>query len=61
MGGMDEKPKSKVEIRQFAGLVTNQDRQDVQAGAARVQINIAASRPDQLDVRKGYRVVRFED
>jgi len=58
---MDEKPKGQVEIRQFVGLVTNQDRNDIQPGAARVQVNIQVSRPDQLDVRKGYRVVRFED
>lgn len=59
--GIDEKPKAKIEIRQFAGLVTNQDQHDVQPGAAKAQVNVTVSRPDQLDVRKGYRVVRFEE
>lgn len=58
---INEPPTTAVEIRQFVGLVTQQDPQDTQPGAAQVQVNIGVTRPDQLDVRKGYRVVRFED
>lgn len=58
---INERPKDSVEIRQFMGLVTQQDPSDVQPGAAQVQINVGVTRPDQLDVRKGYRVVRFEE
>lgn len=58
---INERPDSSVEIRQFMGLVTQQDPSDVQPGAAQVQINVGVTRPDQLDVRKGYRVVRFEE
>ena len=58
---INEPPKAQAEIRQFVGLVTNRDQHDTADGAARVQVNVTVTKPDQLDVRKGYRVVQFEE
>lgn len=58
---MGLKPLDRVEIRDFPGLVLNIDPTDLKAGAAEEQVNITSSRPATLEVRPGFRVVRFED
>lgn len=58
---MTEPPKARVEMRDFPGLVTNADPDDIQAGAAQVQNNILVVRSGELEVRAGYRAVRFEE
>lgn len=58
---MGMSPKDRVEMRDFPGLVLNLDPDDLQPGAAREQTNVTSARPAALEVRPGYRVVRFED
>jgi hypothetical protein len=48
-------------MRDFAGLVTNIDPADMRPGTAREQVNISCVRPACLEVRPGYRPVKFED
>lgn len=55
------KPLDQVSIRDFPGLVTNMDPDDIKMGAAQVQVNVTSSRPAALEVRPGFRVVSFED
>jgi hypothetical protein len=56
-----EKPKSSVVMRDFPGLITNLDPDDLPPGSAQVQVNVTSSRPAVLEPRPGYRVVIFED
>jgi hypothetical protein len=60
---MAEKMRSdtRVRVRDFPGLVLNVDPNDLPPGAAREQTNITSALPASLEVRPGYRVVRFED
>lgn len=55
------KPVDRVEVRDFPGLILNMDPDDLPAGASRVQVNAGSHKPAELEVRPGYRVVRFED
>lgn len=57
----EQKPKSRVEMRDFAGLVTNIDPGDVRPGTAREQVNLMSARPAMLEVRPGFRPVTYED
>lgn len=57
----DQRPLIRVEIRDFAGLVTNIDPADLKPGSARIQENITSGLPAALEVRPGFRVVTFED
>lgn len=58
---MGLKANTTVEIRDFPGLVLNLDPDDLPPGSAREQKNMTSARPAALEVRPGYRVVRFED
>lgn len=53
--------KDRVQIRDFNGLVTKADPNDLGDGAASVQINAMSTRPGELRVRPGYRVLTFEE
>jgi hypothetical protein len=50
-----------VEIKDFPGLITNMDPDDLPPGAAQVQINVTSERAAALEVRGGYLAVTFED
>jgi hypothetical protein len=50
----------KVVVRDFPGLLTDADPNDLPPGAAREQVNCASERPGELRARRGYKVVRFE-
>lgn len=58
---INERPKSSVEIRSFEGINTHADRHDLKPGEAQVQTNVTVQKSNQLQVRSGYRVVRFEE
>lgn len=58
---MGQPEKTKVVIRDFAGLVTNGDPLDIEVGAAKRQVNAIAERPGELRPRMGYSRVKFED
>jgi hypothetical protein len=57
---IDERPRQAVEIRTFGGLNTARDKHEIAPGDAQVQINVGIDTADQLEVRRGYRVVRFD-
>lgn len=57
---MTDRPVSSVEIRDWPGLVTQADRQDVKPGSGRSQINMQSDRPGELTVRKGLALVSFD-
>lgn len=54
-------PDNVVEIRDFPGLITNADPNDIPPGAACEQVNVTATIFGQLRPRGGYRVVKFEE
>lgn len=56
-----QKPLAKVDMKDFAGLVTNIDPADVRPGTAREQTNLTSARPAELNVRPGFLIVRYED
>lgn len=60
MAEISEKPKSGVVIREFSGMTTKADRHDLPTGMAQVQVNAMSNYEGRLDVRLGYRVVKFE-
>jgi len=53
--------KQTVELRDFPGLITNMDPNDLPPGAAQVQINIVSVVAGELQVRQGIKEVKFED
>lgn len=52
-------PDAQVKIRDFPGLMSYPDPNDIPAGAATVQINIVSLRPGEIRVRGGYKIVKF--
>ena len=56
-----KQPEDLVSIRDFPGLVTNADPNDLTPGAARSQKNLQATLIGELRVRGGCRAVRFEE
>lgn len=48
-------------MKDFPGLLTNMDPDDLTPGAARIQVNATCERAAMLEVRPGYLKVRFED
>lgn len=57
---MAQKEVVKVVVRDFAGLRTNRDPDDVDPGESRQQVNVNAERPGELRPRQGYSRVKFE-
>jgi hypothetical protein len=57
---MGQKATSRVELKDFPGLVLNIDPDDLRPGAAREQTNVTSAKPAVLEVRPGFRVVRFD-
>lgn len=58
--GQPADPKTQVAIRDFAGLVDNNDPHDPQPGTAEQQVNACCIRTGELVVRHGYKVVSFD-
>lgn len=58
---MSEKALSKEDYATFGGMTSAVDPHDVQVGQATVQINVTAVRPGEANVRKGLKVVEFEE
>ncbi len=56
-----QKPLTKIAIRDFAGLRTNRDPDDVDPGEAIQQVNVNAERLGELRPRQGYSRVKFEE
>ncbi len=57
---MAQKEVVKVVVRDFAGLVTNRDPDDIEPGSSRQQVNVNAERQGELRPRQGYARVKFE-
>lgn len=58
---MAKPPKESVAVKDFPGLGTKQDPDDLPPGGAVIQVNFMSSRPGQLRVRPGYRPLVFEE
>lgn len=56
---MGQPAKVSVEVRDFQGLLDNQDPHDPETGAGERQVNLAVIRQGELQVRLGYRVLKF--
>lgn len=56
-----KRPDDRVVVRDFPGIDTSADPHDIEAGAATRQTNLVATRPGELRLRGGLRIVRFED
>ncbi len=57
---MSKPARQVVLMRQFPGLVLDQDPRDVEAGAAQHQVNVVPT-AGQLLARRGLREVSFEE
>ncbi len=58
---MGMKPSETVELKDFQGLQTRPDPNDIPPGAATRQVNATCIVPGQLTVRPGMKQVSFED
>jgi len=58
---MLDKPKSQVDIKDFPGLATRADPDDVPLGSATRQVNLTCVTPAALTSRPGLREVSFEE
>lgn len=56
---VENDPRKSILMRDFGGLILDQDPRDIAAGAGRSQVNLACF-AGQLNVRKGFREVSFE-
>jgi hypothetical protein len=57
---MPKEPRAQVDVKDFAGLLTNVDPDDVPTGAAQKQVNVVCITLGELQVRGGYREVTFD-
>ena len=57
---MAEKEIAQVLIRDWPGLVTQADRQDLAPGAGQIQVNLQSDRPGEMRVRRGLTLVQFD-
>lgn len=51
----------RVEAKDFPGLATRADPDDLADGAGRDQVNVSSHRPGELRTRPGYLQVTFEE
>ena len=58
---MAEPAQTVVEIRDFRGMASNYDPNDITPGASQLQINVNGLQRGQLEVRRGMREVTFEE
>lgn len=58
---MGEPAESAVEIRDFRGMASNYDPNDIMPGSSQLQVNVNGLQRGQLEVRRGMREVTFED
>lgn len=54
-------PRTSVELMDFPGLVTDVDPIDFEPGMAQDQVNAVSIVRGELQVRRGYRQVQFEN
>lgn len=54
-------PKTVVEIADFQGMASNFDPHDIQPGVSQIQINMNGLQRGQLEVRRGLRVLEFDE
>lgn len=58
---MPQPSRQSVEIRDFEGLQTSVGTLDAAPGAADVQVNAACIKPGELTVRRGLRLLTFDN
>lgn len=52
---------AKVVIKDFAGMISNDDPADIEPGAGRLQVNVSAERKGELRPRMGWARVKFRE
>ena len=57
---MGEPANKVVEIRDFRGMASNYDPNDITPGSSQLQVNINGLQRGQLEIRRGLREVTFE-
>ncbi len=58
---MSQPAKTSVEMKDFPGLASKPDADDLAPGGAQVQVNLMSARPGQLRSRPGYQQLAFDD
>jgi len=53
--------ETNVEIRDFRGMASNYDPNDIVPGSSQFQINVNGLQRGQLEIRRGMREVTFEE
>jgi hypothetical protein len=56
-----KRPNGITKITDFAGLAPSADPHDIHPGLAAIQVNAVPIHQGELRVRRGFRVVQFED
>lgn len=57
---MLDRPRKVVEIREFPGLISNMDKNDIPPGYGIIQTNVTCVVEAEMNTRGGYRTVSFE-
>jgi hypothetical protein len=57
---MAVKPESKIDIREFNGMIDNFDTEDSPAGASSIQTNMGSFIYGEMSTRRGYKLTAFE-
>lgn len=58
---MGERPKNVRIIRQFPGMNSRTDPDDLQEGQAQLQLNLSSEQPGMLKTRSGFQKIQFEN
>lgn len=58
---MSKQERTETRIRTFSGLALGTDPHDLEPGQAVEQVNVVTSNDGEMQTRKGFRFVRFED
>ncbi len=58
---MGDPARSEIAFRDFRGMASNADPTDIQPGYSTVQINVDGRIRGTLEVRRGLRVIKFDD
>lgn len=57
---MGEPARNTVTIKDFRGMASNYDPNDITPGSSQLQVNINGQQRGQLEIRRGLREVAFE-
>ena len=58
---MTQAPKTAIELKDFQGMSSVFDPNDISPGVSRLQVNVTGQNRGQLDVRGGLWLIEFDD